>query len=187
VLRLHVVSGGDDRPYMAAALNGMAKSLLAQKKYDEANEYFQKGLVMRRRMFTGPSGETAYSLLDFGDGLMQQQRFSDAEPLLREAVSMLKAAVPDDVVRIAEVQCTLGDCLTSEGTFEEAEATLLAANRALFEGGGSGPGAARPDVRERSLTRLVNLYERWSGQPGGEGKAGAAQQWRDALAEFKGP
>ena len=57
---------------------------------------------------------------------------------------------------------------------------------ALFEGGDNGPGAARPDLRERSLKRMVDLYERWSSQ-GGESKASAAQQWRDTLAQFKGP
>jgi eukaryotic-like serine/threonine-protein kinase len=82
-----------------------------------------------------------------------------AEPLVRKALAIREHAYPAGNWRIGEAKGLLGECLTAQGRYEDAEAMLLDAHRLLKEG----PGWEGQEARE-TRRRLLALYEAW-GRP----------------------
>lgn len=94
-----------------------------------------------------------------------------AEAALREAVELRAANLPADHFMTALTKGALGECLTTQKRFDEAEPFLLESFTSLERS----QGADNPRTR-LAVQRLVALYEKW-------GKPRAADGWRHRISD----
>ena len=103
----------------------------------------------------------------------QTGRTAEAEKLLREAVRIRAENVPETHFLRATANGALGEFLTAQARFPEAESFLLASYESLKKS------QAENSPRTRlALQRLVALYDNW-------GKADVADGYRNRLARRK--
>ena len=93
--------------------------------------------------------DLAVRLVDRGD-------CEEAEPLVRDALGILRGKLPENRQRVVEVQSTLGVSLTGQGRFEEAEPLLLGSFSMLRDE----TGLEHPSTQATAV-RLVTRYEEW--------------------------
>jgi tetratricopeptide (TPR) repeat protein len=106
------------------------------------------------------------------EALLRQARFSEAAPLLRQAV---RGLAPGRSFTL-NAQSLLGWALTSQEEFEPAETLLLEAYDGLKQRRSRAYAGSLKDTAER----LVHLYEAWK-------KPEQAAKWRTALVELQTP
>jgi tetratricopeptide (TPR) repeat protein len=104
---------------------------------------------------------------------VDQRRYAEAEPLLRECLGLRRAALPGDDRFIAITQNLLGDCLTALGRYADAEPLLLDSYEQLR----ANPDAPAEQVRQ-ALERIIGLYHAW-------GKPGRAAEWRAKPEQYR--
>jgi eukaryotic-like serine/threonine-protein kinase len=97
-------------------------------------------------------------------------RNTEAEKVLREAVKLREENLPDKHFMTALTKAALGECLTGQKRYDEAEPLL----RDSYESLKNSQGADNPRTK-LVLQRLVALYENW-------GKPGAANEYRQITA-----
>jgi serine/threonine protein kinase/Tfp pilus assembly protein PilF len=150
---------GERHPDVAKTLDSISTVLRQQGKYEEAESFSRDALQMTRSAL----GDDHRLLARFGLNLARVQLLRNeapsAEPMLRKAVEIREHAYPAGNWRIGEAKGVLGECLTAQGRYDEAEALLLEAHRLLKEG----PGWEGQEAKATRL-RLAALYEAW-GQP----------------------
>jgi tetratricopeptide (TPR) repeat protein/class 3 adenylate cyclase len=91
-------------------------------RWDDALRYYQQSLDLNRTI--GQTLSAGLNEANIGEVLVNQGRLDEAEPLLRNAVRVLRASGEDDA---ALAQTYLGRLLTARGEFEEAERVLTEA------------------------------------------------------------
>ena len=101
----------------------------------------------------------------------QTGRTAEAEKLLREAVRIRVENVPETHFLRATANGALGEFLTTQARFPEAEGFLLASYQSLTKSQ-----AENSPRTQLALRRLVSLYENW-------GRPDAASAYRDKLAK----
>ncbi len=90
---------------------------------------------------------------------MDLRKTGSAESNLNEALQILKDTLPATHWRIAQVECALGDCLTREKRYQEAETHLLRGYRIVSESN-----VRKPDLKNNLQENIVALYLAW-GKP----------------------
>ena len=101
----------------------------------------------------------ALSLLNLGETLRDKGAYAEAEPLLRQALTMLRRVLNDRHPDVAQGAKYLALLLYQKGDYAEAEAlyqTALSINLEQY-------GESHPRVQEVH-TQLAELYEAW-GKP----------------------
>jgi tetratricopeptide (TPR) repeat protein len=106
------------------------------------------------------------ALITQGLILNRTGKSKEAETILREAVKLRTESLPTGHFWIAVANSALGECLTTEKRFAEAEPLLLESYTAL----NSRLGQRDPRTKE-ALRRLLKLYDEW-------GKPAQATQYR---------
>ena len=97
----------------------------------------------------------------------------EGEDILREAVKLRTDSLPKEHFWVALANDALGECLTTQGRYDEAEPLLLQSYESLK----SSQGANNPRTR-LALQRLVVLYEDW-------GRFATANIYRNKLVAGK--
>ena len=95
----------------------------------------------------------------------------EGEKILREAVKIRTDLLPKGHYWIGLAHSALGECLTIEKRYNEAEPLLLASYETLKTS--QGPNNPRTQL---ALQRLIKLYENW-------GRLDAASAYRDKLSK----
>lgn len=117
-------------------------------------------------------------LTQLGSVRVAQQRFAEAEPVLREARDLSERYWPEGEFRFL-VMSLLGASLTGQQKHAEAETFLAPACAGLLRGHTNMPPFLQPVRRTtESLERLVQLYDAW-------GKPAQAAEWKEKLAAFQ--
>jgi hypothetical protein len=148
----------------AEALSALGVARSRQGKHREAEESARAAVTLVREVAKRREGDQripgflARALASLGEALLDQRKFTEAEPVARECLVLREAAVPDHWRRYL-AQSLLGASLAGQGKHAEAEPLLLEAVREL-----AGQGAPSR-TRARVLRRVVDLYEAW-GRPG---------------------
>jgi hypothetical protein len=88
--------------------------------------------------------------------LTRSDRAAEAQPLLRECLTIREKKLPPDHWRTAAARSLLGGCLAQQKNFAAAEPLLLTG----YEGLTRGKFAPARRTAE-ALDRLVDLYEKW--------------------------
>ena len=112
-------------------------------------------------------------LVRLGAILVQQDKFVEAEPLLRECLDIRQEELPKRHRLIPYAMSILGASLAGQRKFAEAEPLLLNG----FTGMAGAPDTSETRKR-KALERLVKLYESWHAVEPDAGYDGMAVEWR---------
>jgi 2-phosphoglycerate kinase len=94
--------------------------------------------------------------------LVRDNKFTEAEPLFRESLTIRAKQMPDHWLRFLSIKM-LGDSLLGQRKYAEAEVLLMNAYTALKARQHTIPAANRKNIAE-TAKRLVELYEK-TGKP----------------------
>jgi serine/threonine-protein kinase len=134
-----------------------AQALFSEGKHSEAEARITETLGIYRAA-TGPQ------FINFATALMVQGlifsrtgRIDDAEKLLREAVRIRAENMPETHFLRAVANGALGEFLTAQARFPEAESFLVSSYESLQKSQ-----AANSPRTRRARQRLANLYDAWN-------------------------
>lgn len=147
--------GEEDRRTLIA-MHNLARAVEGQDRPGEAEALLRSVLETRRHVLGPDHPDTLNSLNNLAWTIFDQGRPAEAEPLFKQAVKGYAEAMPEGHWIVAVARGGWGNCLTSLGRFEAAEAELLESYRVERE-------VLGPD---HELTRKVSgylaaLYEAW--------------------------
>jgi serine/threonine-protein kinase len=139
--------------WLGDALRNEASSFCAQGRYGEALTKAQEALTIYGAAF-GPHYDTYPTALEIeGLSFAHLGRLDRGEKLLREALQLRTDSLPPEHFWVALAKSTLGECLTLEKGFTEAEPLLVSSYRSLQRSQGND----NPRTRV-ARQRLAQLY-----------------------------
>ncbi len=143
---------------VAYVLSSLGKLAQARGRHEEAEARLREALDIRLEHLGEDSLHVAITRKDLADALLARGQWATGQPLLTRALDTLRRTRAEgDWIR-ADAESVLGAYLTTEGRYQEAEASLLPSYRTLVEALGS---RAEPRAARR---RLIELYQAW-GKP----------------------
>jgi serine/threonine protein kinase/tetratricopeptide (TPR) repeat protein len=164
------------RPDATRAVAGVPQSLAAA--YDAAGQFarseplYRDALDRARKSFGPDDPRTADVMAMLGSCLLRQEKWSEAEPVLRECLA-LRAKTRPDAWSTYNTRSQLGGSLLGRGEFAEAEPLIVSGYEGLKARAATIPPAGKPRLTE-AAERVVRLYEAW-------GKADQAAAWKERL------
>jgi tetratricopeptide (TPR) repeat protein/tRNA A-37 threonylcarbamoyl transferase component Bud32 len=156
--RLEVRPGGA-HPLTLECRGNLAAAYEALGRYRAAEELERGTLARRRKGVKAASPLLAPDLVALGRNLLYQERWSEAEPILRESVVIFEKAMPDDWSHF-DALSMLGESLAGQQRYDEAEPALVAGYEGMAARESQIPVAQRSYVCE-AAERVVRLYEAW--------------------------
>ncbi len=142
----------------------------------EAANLVQELLVEVRKTAPDGSQKLATELARYGTRLIQATAFSDAEPLLRECLTIRQKQLSSSW-SLFDTKTMLGAALAGQRKFGDAEPLLIGGYEGLKRREGKIPPASKARLTE-ALERLVDLYTAWE-------KPDEAAKWRKQLEQHK--
>ncbi|MCH8342580.1 MAG: PD40 domain-containing protein [Planctomycetes bacterium] len=159
----------------------LAKAWTRLQQPDKAIEVWREHVDTRREDNPQKDSSWANALLRYGKALLKNNQAADAEPVLREGLSICEIVYKKGHRRIAEARRVLGECLTKLAQFTEAETILVELANAVLE-----DDAATESRTAEAIQRVVDLYKAWHeaepDPPEADYDAKAAQ-WRAKMGE----
>ena len=153
-------------------MHNLAELLRKESKYGEAEVLFKKALEGERRVLGPDSPATMNTVASLGELRLQQEQYSEAETLLRVALSVQEEKDRENWRRY-NYQILLGASLAGQGKYDEAEPLLLSGYQGLVERTATIPWENRSAV-DHAGARIVQLYADWE-------KPEQAADWRNRL------
>ncbi|HEV3003079.1 MAG TPA: hypothetical protein VGX78_01400 [Pirellulales bacterium] len=120
----------------------------------------------------GDGPQLADALATFASPLLQAKAFAQAEPLLRECLS-IRARLEPDAWTTFNTRSMLGGALASQQKYAEAEPLLLAGYEGMKDREATAPPPEKIRLTE-ALQRIVDFYD-------ATGQAEKADDWRAKL------
>jgi eukaryotic-like serine/threonine-protein kinase len=164
---------GDKHPAYATTAVNFTDHLMRRERWRDAARLAREVLALRGKSLDDSSYPVQGALNHLGRALAHMDSVKAGEPLVREARELRRGSLPAGHWLIASLDGALGEVLTLDGRFEEAERLLLGAEARVLEVRGA-QSTAVADQRQR----LVVLYTRW-------GRLAEAARWQERL-EKKG-
>jgi tetratricopeptide (TPR) repeat protein len=174
---------------LASTLQKLGKCLVLENKHAEAEpvlrdsvDIHEKTRVISPQSNSGGTNLTellslAAALDSLADCLLAQKKLAEAEPFLREALSIYEATAARKS-QISLSRGRLGKSLLEQKKYAEAEPLLERSYQGIAEQGVRTPGESK--ALRLAGEQLVELYEAW-------GIPEAAARWRKKLPEADGP
>jgi tetratricopeptide (TPR) repeat protein len=153
---------GDNLRNQAICLYRQSKFAEAQSKVDETLKIYQESFGVHYDNY--PT-----ALITEGLILNKTGKSKEGEVILREAVKLRTDSLPGEHYWVAVANGALGECLTTQERFAEAEPLLVQSYTAL----NSHLGQRDPRTKE-ALQRLLKLYDEWD-------KPAQAAQYRNLV------
>jgi serine/threonine-protein kinase len=167
---------GPSHPRVGFVLNESGNVAMQRQAFDEAEAAFTRSLAVNRAAYPdGRHFRIGVALSNLGGAVMGRGDYARAEPLLREAVTVLTAAQSAQHVNTANAHVKLGRTLLHLGRPGDAEPELLA---------GYGVLAAKPSA---SATWLRAAREDLAAVYEALGRPVEARRYRDELAAAATP
>jgi hypothetical protein len=136
----------------------------------------QEQLAEARKALPRDNPRLAGLLAQAGVGLLEQKKWAEAEPFLRECL-LIRAKTQPDVWSTSNAKSLLGGALLGQKKYANAEPLLLAGYEGLKEREAKIPASGKIYLNE-AVERLVQLYDAW-------GKKDKADAWRKKRDEVK--
>jgi tetratricopeptide (TPR) repeat protein len=155
--------------WLADNLRNQAASLYEQDRFAESLEKVTKTLDLYRQNFGTHYDNYPTALIIRGLSLTKTGQPNEGERILREAVKLRSESLPKENFWVALANDALGECLTVQGQYDEAEPLLLRSYESLK----SSQGATNPRTR-LALRRIITLYDDW-------GKHDTANRYKNRL------
>ncbi len=150
------------------------------KQYAQAEVWRRKWLPLAKAK-AGPRSERyAVALAGLGSNLIRQQKHADAEPFLREGLTLFEKLKPEEWETF-RTQSLFGAALLGQRKYADAEPHLVRGCRGMAgwaERLGPSHGSLTQMPLTEALERLVHLYDSW-------GKPAEAAKWRKELEAIK--
>ncbi len=142
---------------LLVALDNAAACYEVAKKLPEA-EKLRRELVETQRKVAGPEAPgTTGALAGLGLNLLNQEKWGDAEAILRECLEIRQKKTPDDW-RTANARSLLGGALLGQKKYVDAEPLLKEGYEGLHKHAAEIPPQGKARLTE-ALERLVQLCE----------------------------
>lgn len=151
----------------------LAKYYKEEGDLDALEGWYRDSLARARATMPTGSRGIGTRLVLLGRFLLEQERYSEAEPVLREILDISKKALPKNHWRIFVAESAIGESLTGQGRFEDAERLVVNAYLNMK----ADPRASADEV-SASLQRVIALYTAW-------GKTDEAAKYRAMLPPEK--
>jgi serine/threonine protein kinase len=151
-LKLQKARLGPDHPHTLNTMNNLAVAYQAAGKLDLAQELLSE----LRRVLPKNSTQLAGLLAQIGLGLLQQKKWVEAEPLLRECLAIRQKTQPE-VWTTFNTQSLLGGALLGQNKYAEAEPLLLKGYEGMRQREKTIPPQSSTRLPE-ALDRLIELY-----------------------------
>jgi tetratricopeptide (TPR) repeat protein len=170
----------DDSPAVAGALNNLGYCLAEMERFEESLAAHQDALAMRQRLEA--EHWVAHSMNNVGTILVRLGRPDQAVPFLKDCMALNIKLHRDRDSHKSEHYITLGtlgEALSAQGLFPEAEAMLLESCTHLA----SGPKGQvdDPENGQRAAQRLVKFYQAWDKAEPNKGHDRQAADWQAKL------
>jgi eukaryotic-like serine/threonine-protein kinase len=157
-LKLQKAKLGPEHPSTVITMNNLALAYRAAGKNDKAELLQRDRLPLIKKKSGGESVAYARALASLGGTLLNQQQWTEAEPLLRECLAIREKTQPD-LWSTFNIYSMLGGALLGQKKYIEAEPLLLkgyegmkARERTIPQNGGG-------DLRiPEALDRLIEFY-----------------------------
>jgi serine/threonine-protein kinase len=137
-------------------LRNQAISYYQQGRYAESLSKVGETLQIYRESFGTHYDNYPTALIIQGLSLAKTGQVKEGETILREAVRIRTESLPKEHYWVALANSALGECLTIQQRYSEAEPLLVASYESLK----NSQGTHNPRTR-LALQRLVELYEKW--------------------------
>jgi serine/threonine protein kinase len=138
-------------------LRNQAVSFYQQGRYAESQSKLRETEKIYLDSF-GPTYDQYPTVLIFEALILNKTgKAREGEVILREAVNLRTDSLPKDHYWVAIAKSALGECLTTQKRFPEAEPLLLESYNALLKS----QGAQNPRTL-LAQRRLLELYQRWN-------------------------
>jgi eukaryotic-like serine/threonine-protein kinase len=167
---------GSDHPATLTTQYDLAVACDAAGDAARAESIYRELLESRKRKLGAEHPDVAQVLSALGANLLEQQKWAEAEPLLRESLAIWDAKRPDDWSRF-DAQSRLGGSLLSQKKYAEAERWLLSGYNGLKAREAKLPVSSVSRL-SRALQRLLDLYTAQDNRT-------EANKWRQILDESK--
>jgi serine/threonine protein kinase/tetratricopeptide (TPR) repeat protein len=164
---------GDAHPDTAMSYFRLSDLLYKEGNYADAESTARESVQVFNRALTAPKDSIYFAnpLLELGLILNKTGRSREAETHLREALAIRTRLLPKGNQLIGISEGALGECLTSQKRYAEAEPLLLRSYGTIKEVQGEhGPSTLEAAVR------LLSLYQAW-------GKPNEAARYRAAVPQ----
>jgi tetratricopeptide (TPR) repeat protein len=160
----------------ARALLDLGRVLMWQPGVpDGAEAVTREAVATYRRAGETASGEYSGALSNLGLLLLRQGKYADAEPVLRECLTIREKKTADSWTRF-NTTSQLGECLLGRGRYAEAEPLL----RAGYEG----IKARETDILALDRVRLAEAADRLARLCEATDRPAEANQWRAEQAKY---
>jgi serine/threonine protein kinase len=150
-------------------LRNQAISLYQQTRYGESLAKVAETLKIYLEGFGAHYDNYPTALIIQGLSLGHTGQVAEGEKILREAVKLRTESLPKEHYWVALANSALGECLTIQERYGEAEPLLMGSYESLKKSQGTN----NPRTR-LALQRLIQLYEKWQ-------KPDRADKYRTAL------
>ena len=171
-LRLRTAKLGPNHRQTLTSRNTLATAYEALGRRAEAEALRRETLAVRRRTTPGNSPMLAADLDGLGHNLLEQKRWSEAEPLLRECLAIREAKLADDWRRF-DALGLLGAARMGLGEYTAAEPMVVHGYEGMKARAATIPAPSKARL-DQAAGRVVRLYEAW-------GKPEKATEWKNKL------
>jgi tetratricopeptide (TPR) repeat protein len=117
---------GQDNPAVAETLGALAQLRSAQGNFPAAEQLLKEALGIHEEAGSTVGHEIGFLQTLLAAVTLKQQRYADAEPLLRDTLDLFARSLPPDHQYVASAEYYLGESLLGQGKLSDAEAVLLA-------------------------------------------------------------
>jgi tetratricopeptide (TPR) repeat protein len=171
-LKQQEVKLGPDHPDTLNSRNNLAAAYQAAGQYARAETLMSTSLELTRKRF-GPSDRRAVgAMAQLGLNLIQQEKWSEAESVLRECLAIRETAQPDDWSTF-NTRSQLGSSLMGQQKYAEAEPLIVQGYEGMKARAAKIPARGKPRLAEAAVW-VARLYEGW-------GKPEQAAAWKEKL------
>ncbi len=171
-LLIEAYQKGHTQPALSWVGEQLLDTYIMAGKTKEATELTHELLATARKMMSSDSPPLASALAKTGSAFVRLQAWSEAEPILREALAIRQQHEPDTWTTF-NTQSMLGGALTGQQKYAEAEPLLVQGYEGLQQRSAEIPPEGQVRLSE-ALERLVAFYE-------ATGKPEEAVRWRQEL------
>jgi eukaryotic-like serine/threonine-protein kinase len=151
---------GPHNPNTLTTEHALAGAYVAVGQPAKAEVLLRDEVDGARKEFGPADPRLATAMTALGSHLSQQRKWSDGEPILREALAIRQQTEPDEWSTFNS-RSLLGGSLLGQKKFGEAEPLVLAGYEGIKAREAQIPSVAKPRITE-AAERIVRLYEAWA-------------------------
>ncbi len=150
---------GPDHPHTLTCERYLVDAYTAAGQYTRAESLLRDALERARKRFGPSDPRTAGAMVTLGLNLIQQRKWAEAEPVLRECLAIHEKDQPGHW-RTFNTRSQLGGSLLGQKRFAEAEPLIFTGYEGMKAREVRIPALGKPRLAE-AAERVVRLYESW--------------------------